>query len=548
MQNKKEQAFFPSLIITSIFAWGCWETWYMLPTSNALVPMVLGLFAVISSLKTISLSISSLYNYFLRREAFGHSERKGSASWATSKEIKRAGLYKTDGIFLGRDSNGHPIFFDGETHGMTLSPAGGGKTISFVIPQICHRSISTVTTDLKGTISVMVQNLIKKHHKQVLYCVNPANLYADILGPSACYNPLIILIDDWKTEDGKKDLIADAQAIALQLYPDPHTKGENQYFRNGSRRFIVFCLLFLVTQKEQDQVTLSGVLHLLRNVEQLKEALFIAACSDYLNGELADIANDLLKKFEANDAKQIEAFREGALQATDAFSPSGWLAESTKKCDFRFKDLKTKAAIVSLIADPTKMKVFAPWLGLIIWAAITELTRCKSKKEVFFLLDECTNFRVEGLSNALTGLREYGIRVWFILQELEEYARVYGREALETLLSQTEVKQIFGVQSQKTAELVSKMLGDETIKSPNYSLGHDLSDRVQRSIGESSRPLLTPDEVRRFPDTILFIKDMFPIRAIKTGYHEVKPWSKWVGINPLFGKKLKGKTKVWLRY
>ncbi|MCA9420957.1 MAG: hypothetical protein MRJ96_05450 [Nitrospirales bacterium] len=54
--------------------------------------------------------------------------------------------------------------------------------------------------------------------------------------------------------------------------------------------------------------------------------------------------------------------------------------------------------------------------------------------------------------------------------------------------------------------------------------------------------------MRRFPDTILFIRNLLPIHAIKTGYHEVKPWSDWVQANPLFGKKLKGKTRVWLKY
>lgn len=549
MQSRKEQpSFFQSLIVTGLLIWGCIQTWYLMNTSYPFVPILLGIIALVSTLETFKLLFPTINNFLLRREAFGYSERKGSSSWATSKELKRAGLYQTDGVFLGSDVRGSPIFFDGETHGMTLSPAGGGKTVSMAIPALCHLSLPMIVTDLKGTLACMTGKLRRKNHKQNTFFVNPANLYQEILGTPSRYNPLIILIDDWKSETGQKDLIADAQAIALQLYPEPPTQGENSFFRNGSRKFIVFGLIFLVTQKSEDKANLSELLRMLRNVSELMEVLYIGSCTDVLNGELADLSNDLLKKFESNDKKQVESFREGALQGLEAFAPSGWLAENTSTCDFRFKDLKDDPATVYLIADPTKMKVFAPWLGLLIWAAITELTRCQNNKPVFFLLDECTNFRVEGLSNALTALREFGIRVWFILQELQEYSRIYGREALDTLLSQTEVKQIFGVQSQKTAELVSQMLGDETIKAPNYSLGHDIYDPIQKSISEGSRRLLTPDEVRRFPDTIIFIKDQFPIRATKVGYPEVKPWNKWVDINPLFGTKLKGKTKVWLRY
>jgi hypothetical protein len=54
--------------------------------------------------------------------------------------------------------------------------------------------------------------------------------------------------------------------------------------------------------------------------------------------------------------------------------------------------------------------------------------------------------------------------------------------------------------------------------------------------------------VRQFTDTILFIRNLPPIHAVKTGYHEVKPWSDWVAANPLFGSKLQGKTRVRLKY
>jgi len=550
MRSQRDQpALFLVVPFTVLLWWGTVKTWFMLNTSLPYVPLFLAFFAMAGSFKSISLSVSNLYNYILRREAFSYSEKKGSAYWASSKDLKRAGLHKPDGVFLGCDEKGHPVFFDGEIHGLTLSSAGGGKTVSFSVPTLCHVPLPMVVMDLKGTLACMTKNLRKKHHKQEVFCVNPPHLFTEILGTPACYAPTQILIDSWSDTARHKDLIADAQDMALQLYPDPQARGENQFFRMGSRKLIVFGLIFLVTQRT-DNATLSDLLRLLRNVNQLREACYVASCSDVLNGELADMAADILNKLDASDTRQFESFREGSVQALEPFAPSGWLAESTRRCDFRFKDLKDTPATVYLIADPTKMKVFAPWLGLMGWAAITELTRCQNNKPVFFLLDEATNFKIENLSNALIGLREFGIRCWFVIQELEEYARVYGRESLETLLSQTEVKQIFGVQSQKTAELVSRMLGEYTVKSANYNLGHDRYDPIQKSVSEHARRLLAPDEVRRFSEMIVFVKDMPPLHLQKVGYHEVSPWSKpdWVGMNPLFGKKLKGKTRVWLKY
>lgn len=546
--EKAKQPFILSLALTVLLVWGIVKLWNLYESPYQWVLWVLGIMALASGFQVLGTVLSWLHNLRLIREAYTKTQSKGSSAWASPKELKRNGLYSTNGLFLGVHTNGHPIFFNGETHGLTLSPAGGGKTVCMATPALCHAPESMIVTDLKGTLAYTTKELRQKKHKHEVYCVNPARLYVDKLGEPARVNPVQVLIDDWEDPMGHKDLVADAQDMALQLHPDPPVQGENLFFRNGSRKLLTFGLLYLVTLSEK-KATLGNLLRLLRNLDEMMEAFYIASCSDLLNGELADMAKDLLSKFQASDnQRQTESFREGAVQSLEAFAPSGWLEESTSTCDFRFKDLKAKKITVYLIADPTKMKVFAPWLGLLGWAAIRELTRCRSVQPILFLLDEACNTRIEGLASSLTALREFGIRCWFLLQEPEDFISKMGRPAWETVLSQTEVKQFFGVQSQKTAELVSKMLGEETIKSPNYSLGHDHQDKVQKSISESSRRLLTPDEVRRFPDMILFIRNMKPIHAHKVGYHEVHPWSKWVDINPLHGKKLKGKIRLKLRY
>jgi len=534
------------VVFTGLFGWGAWKSLEL--KALPIIPYVLGFVALVIGFQALSLSLVRLRNILMRRDAMAATTQRGSASWAMGKDLKRAGLYDTSGVFLGRDAEGRPLFFDGEIHGLTLAPAGSGKTIAFSIPALCHSPLPIIVSDFKGTLAVMTKSLRERQHRQEVFCVNPAHLYADHLGTPARYNPIQILLDDWMAAERNKDLIADAQSIALQLCPEPTATGENTFFRNGSRKILVFVLVFLIVYHGADKATLSEALSLVRNVKQLIEACKLAMTSTILNSELADMAAELHYRLTAQDTRQVDSFLEGAVQALTAFSASGWLAESTSTCDFRFKNLKDHPATVYLIADPTKMKVFAPWMGLMGWAAITELTRRQNTNPVFFLLDEATNFRIENLSNSLTGLREFGIRVWFVIQELEEYARVYGRESLETLLSQTEVKQIFGASGAKTCELISRMLGEQTVKAVNVNLGRTRYDPIIQSVGEQARRLLTPDEVRQFTDTILFIRNLPPIHAIKTGYHEVKPWSDWVAANPLFGSKLQGKTCVRLKY
>lgn len=507
------------------------------------------LIAIVGGLKTALLSLDFAHNLLLRIYALKPSDKYGSARWATKKDHKRYGQFKTKGLFIGVCVHtGRPLFFRGETHGLILSPAGGGKTANFFIPALLHDGDhSMVVADLKAALACVTAKTRRKRHKQETYFLNPAGIAQDRLGPAARYNPLQILKDSWN-EGRLQDLITDAQTIAYQLLQEPPQSGENTYFRNGSRSIMVFCMLYLVTQESNKTATLSDVLKMLRNEAQLKEALILASCSDLIKGDLADIAHDLLSKTEDDDKRQWGPFREGAVQSLSAFSTSGWLAESTSTCDFRFADLKKKKATVYLIADPTRMRVFAPWLGLLGWCALTELTRCRSKKQVLFLFDEAANFKVEGLVAKLTELRGYGCRVWFALQSLDAFAKVYGKDDLQTLLEQCECQVFFGIQSYKTAELISKTLGNTTVKADNFSLGHALIDPVLFSVGEHARPLLTPDEVRGFHDAVILIRGQPPIRALKVGYHEVRPWNNWADIDPMYGKKFKGKARVILRY
>lgn len=90
------------------------------------------------------------------------------------------------------------------------------------------------------------------------------------------------------------------------------------------------------------------------------------------------------------------------------------------------------------------------------------------------------------------------------------------------------------------------MLGEVTIKFLHHNIGASIYDDPTTSLQEMPRRLMTSDEVRRTPDTILFFRDQRPIRLSKIGYHEIRPWAKWVEINPLFNKPFKGKIRLYL--
>ncbi|MGF1463693.1 MAG: type IV secretory system conjugative DNA transfer family protein [Maricaulaceae bacterium] len=468
---------------------------------------------------------------------------KGTASWATRKQVRRLSTNKRKGFLAGL-MDGSPVWLPIESSGLVLSPAGGGKTVGFVIPALMSHAGSMIVADLKGTLAAITRRHRAKRHKNKIFILNPAGRFGSILGAGAKFNPLGVLKKNWDDPERQKFLLSDAIMLAKQMLPEPVKEGQNTFFRNGSRKLLVFGMIYLVVTT--GGVTLSALLRLLSDLDTLADALFEASKNTALNCDLARMANDVIGKMSEGRPEQLESFREGALQVLEPFAPSGVLADSTESSDFYFAMLRKTKATVYIVCDPTQMDAFAIWLGLVMEAAKTELIRNTDGGDVTLMVDEATNFKFGSLPALLTSAREFKLRIWVVVQELEMWAHVYGREALDTLLSQTELKIIHGSRSHKTCELVSNMLGEYSSMATSYNTGRSVLDPVQRSTSEVGRKRLTADEVARFDKAVVFYKNNPPMPLDVVGYHEVAPWRNQADPNPLFGKK-KYKGKVRLR-
>lgn len=78
-----------------------------------------------------------------------HVTTYGSARWATSGELVRAGLHNDAGVFLGR-FRGRYLRHDGPEHVMAFAPTRSGKGVGLVVPTLLSWTGSTVVHDIKG--------------------------------------------------------------------------------------------------------------------------------------------------------------------------------------------------------------------------------------------------------------------------------------------------------------------------------------------------------------------------------------------------------------
>lgn len=480
-----------------------------------------------------------------RRAAVTPSGVFGSAEFLSGEAAERAGLTEPSGLFLG-SMGGRMLFHSGKAHLLTVAPARKGKGISTVVPNLLHFQGSVFVTDPKGELAAVTGPHRQSNFGQKVFVVNPWGLHGL---PQHRFNPLSFLVDLYNDEAERRGLTEEVAALALQLIPEPED-GRNQYFREGSRKLLRALMLHLATCGQPDGCTLPELWRLLQNSTRLDGTLVEMAGSQALYGVVADLADDIAGIIEKSP-EAFQSFIEGARQAVSIFDPSGWLADSLTASDFSFAELKTGKVSVYLVVPPKRIETHGAWLGLLARQAIDAVASTPGNSKVLFMLDEFANMgKLAGLSESLTLLPGLGVRVWMIVQSLDQLRTVYGREATNTILSQAEVQQFFVVQDLGLAKMLSDALGQRTVKTTSINLGRDVDDDPGESRNEAGRPLMSPDEIRLMPadQQILLIQSQPPIRAGRIPFWFVAPWCDWAALNPVEGAHPRPEPSFRLSY
>ncbi len=573
----------PSLLMIASIAGGL--VWWAL---NLGAPMVNGhidgLSAFIHSLAALFClhtvirlleNISNLIDFLASRCPTG---QKGTAAWAKVKEFKGALTKNKTGPFWGRakDSSRPALFFDYSSNAMTVAPAGSGKGIYTVVNNIMSIAHSKVVADFKGELICMCKAALEARG-EIVRILNPGNLWSSIIGQSDAYNPLDIIADDLTRPNGLRDVMDDLREMCAQILSEPGgKKSDNSYFWEGGRTLIAIAILFEVMVDLYD-ATLSSVALLIENRTRLEDmARWVTGVDIEGNphpdgpfpiehtewakahdpqdvSEFAQLvrakARNLIALMSGGDNRTFDSFITGAQQALAPFA-FGRLAPAMGRSTFRMSDLKEgdKPTTLFIVADASRMEAYKAFVGLVQWCCMTAVKRHENKdRPVYYILDEATNYKVNGLENLLTWGRSYGLRLHLIFQDLAAFERVYGKTALDTLLSETEIKQFLpGQRSPKTLELISKqMLGDQSMMAIGTSHSAE-QPGLNENLSEAGRPLATPDEIRRMKHGILFVRQHHPILFEPVSYAEIAPWRSQVGINPFHGKPFKKKVKIRL--
>ena len=446
----------------------------------------------------------------------------GTAHWAKSRDLNRAGLFASYGIVLGRHQ-GKLLRHRTDKHLLTLAPNRAGKGVSAIIPNLLTWPGSVLVIDPKGENAIVTARR-RREMGQDVHVLDPWGVTGLECG---CFNPLMALAPD------SADLVEDAALLADGLVL-PGTKSDDEFWNGEARSLIAGLLMHLVTTELPEDRHLGT----LRAILTLGEQDFADLLEDMIDnhaasGLVARTARRLLQKTDRERSGVIST-----AQAQTNFLDSPRMTDILRASSFDLGDLKSGRTTIYLVLPADRLATHGRWLRLVIGLCLAALTRDRRvpAHPVLFMLDEFAAIgRLQAVETAMGLLAGYGVLLWPILQDLSQLQDLYPTR-WRSFLANAGVVQAFGVNDMGTAEYLSKMLGQRTVTVRHHGrTGPAELSRGSENYAATARPLLMPQEILRLPpeQEMLLLQGKPPILADRVRYFADKEFQGMFDRNPM---------------
>jgi len=185
---------------------------------------------------------------------------------------------------------------------------------------------------------------------------------------------------------------------------------------------------------------------------------------------------------------------------------------------FDFATLKKTPTTVYLILPPNRLTTHATWLRLMISGILQPLLKSVTDPEVpvLMMLDEFAQMgHLAVIENNMGLMREYGVKLWPILQDLTQLKELYPKR-WESFVGNAGVRQLFAPQDRTTSEEFSKLSGERiywldtigTNESENTGPQSSKTKGVNAGLTHMPGPVYWPQGLRGMEDdqAVLFGK------------------------------------------
>ena len=488
----------------------------------------------------------------MKKKQRGIADLHGSARWATLEEIKDMGLLDGAGVYIGgffekSKKMIHYLCHNGPEHILGFAPTRSGKGVGPILMTLLSWLGSLVCLDIKGENWALSSGFRKFVLRQKTLRFDPA----DASGKGARFNPLQeIRLDSYKA-------IPDIQNIAQTLI-DPDGKGLENYWAEAGFAFMAGAIAHVMTiQAGQGRcATLPELAYALASEDgDISEFLDAMIETDH-----AEIIQRLYPDMPEQHGRDIHQFaasagrdmknksdneRSGVLGTTISKLPlyrDPVVGMNISESDFTIDELMNGERPVSLylVVSPADQARMQPLMCLIVSLIMSRRTEKMDFKDgrsvagykhrLLMLLDEFTSLgKLNAIEHAISYCAGYGIKLMLIVQDIPQLIAKYGKD--NALMGNCHIRFAYAPNTIETAKLLSDLTGKTTILQDKESVnGSGGKKNKSKSLQETARPLLTPDETMRLPG------------LVKSSKGEVTaPGDMLIfvaGQNPIYGKQI----------
>src|ERR1035437_2588213 len=434
--------------------------------------------------------------------------RIATAEWADPDEVEQRYLYRDGMIWLGRSASEHqvPLGYTDDRHVCLVAGSRGGKGTPGIIPALLSGPGSACVVDPKGenaTITAARRGTGSQHSKGMGQSVKVLDPFQSAQVDDALrgrFNPLDALDPQNEETIDEAGRIADAIVVIHEGSNDP-------FWDESARAMVKGLLLHVLTAPQyegrRNLITLRKLITRgdWESVEALREAgekdippahglLWTGLANNPAFDGLVAGSGDSFTNMLLNSPKQYESVLQVASRNTE-FIDSPAMQRSLEGSDFALAELKTRPEGLSLyLCLPQRyMTTHYRWLRMMIALIVTEMEKVGGQPAtghpVLLVLDEFAGLkRMEVIEHAVAQIAGYGVKMFFVLQSLEQLKGAY-KENWETFLANSGLKVFFNLEDNFSRDYVSKLSGETEVIREVRSESEGVSESESISHGTS---------------------------------------------------------------
>ena len=379
------------------------------------------------------------------------SDRFGSARWANEFDITASGAFDGNGLTLAYfEDQLMSLPFDAP--GLMVAGSGAGKFRDVLAETILRAPDAGYWLfDPKGEITATTLNAFACKGAY-LDIFNPFGLHGL---PQQRINPYEILTPDSPT------LHADVSALSSALVVETT---DNPYFVNKAREWCDGLKLSRV--ERQGWTSPPDLYHVVRSIVSDASAwdAQLTAMEQSHDAIIRGVAGEMWDK-QKNAPREFQAIYGTITMALSCFNdPKNRAAMESSDCsiaDLCKADGPPRS--LSVIFPAEYIKPYAAMIRLL--CASTVLTKYRYPgNRLHMIVDEAGQLgRFDMLLDMVTYGRGAGIIGEFVFQDIGQIERNFGRSAIQTFFGSCQRRRLFGIRDPQTAQLISQMLGKQTL-------------------------------------------------------------------------------------